>query len=115
MNIKEFCYLHKLFISQQNRQIFFNMYCIVSSIHLYSALAVHTNQKRFQCKRSREKRAALRHDYFSTLLISRDVNRKPEIRFSVLKPKSGFRFWKPNFEFIFLNFFTYGKLHKDES
>jgi len=31
----------------------------------------------------------------------RDVNRKPEIRFSVLKPKSGFRFWKPVFEFIF--------------
>src|SRR6218665_107950 len=48
-------------------------------------------------------------------IMNRDVNRKPEIRFSVLKPKSGFRFWKPNFEFIFLNFFTYGKLHKDES
>ena len=36
--------------------------------------------------------------------IIRDVNRKPEIRFSVLKPKSGFRFWKPNLEFIFLNY-----------
>ena len=42
----------------------------------------------------------LQNDY----AVSRDVNRKPEIRFSVLKPKSGFRFWKPNFEFIFLIF-----------
>src|SRR6218665_3722322 len=39
-----------------------------------------------------------------------DVNRKPEIRFSVLKPKSGFRFWKPNFEFIFLNSFYLWKI-----
>ena len=31
----------------------------------------------------------------------RDVNRKPEIRFSVWKPKSGFRFWKMVFEIIF--------------
>jgi len=44
----------------------------------------------------------------------RDVNRKPEIWFSVLKPKSGFQFWKPDLEFIFLDFFTYWKLHKDE-
>src|SRR6218665_1453190 len=35
------------------------LYCIIS-IHLYSALAVHTNQKRFQCERPREKRAVLR-------------------------------------------------------
>src|SRR6218665_1948064 len=35
---------------------------------------------------------------------TRDVNRKPEIRFLVLKPKSGFRFWNPNFEFIFYIF-----------
>jgi len=36
------------------------LYCIVS-IHLYVALpAVHTNQKRFQCERPKEKRAVLR-------------------------------------------------------
>jgi len=44
----------------------------------------------------------------------RDVNPKPEIRFSVLKPKSGFRFWKPVFEFIFLNQFSCRKLHNAE-
>src|SRR6218665_1121023 len=49
------------------------------------------------------------------LITTRDVNRKPEIWFSVLKLKSGFRFWKPNFEFFIFYFFTYGKLHKDES
>ena len=36
-------------------------YCIVLYLYIYIALlAVHTNQKRFQCERSREKRAVLR-------------------------------------------------------
>ena|SRR6218665_2406903 len=36
-------------------------YCIVLYLYLYIALlAVHTNQKRFQCERPREKRAVLR-------------------------------------------------------
>ena len=39
---------------------------------------------------------------------TRDVNRKPEIRFLVSKPKSDFQFWKPNFEFIFYRF-SYAK------
>ena len=35
--------------------------CIVLYLYIYIALlAVHTNQKRFQCKRPREKRAVLR-------------------------------------------------------
>jgi len=37
------------------------LYCIVSYLYIYIALlAVHTNQKRFQCERPREKRAVLR-------------------------------------------------------
>src|SRR6218665_1875341 len=37
------------------------MYCIVLYLYIYIALlAVHTNQKRFQCKRPREKRVVLR-------------------------------------------------------
>src|SRR6218665_98573 len=36
-------------------------YCIVLYLYIYIALlAVHTNQKRFQCERPREKRAVLR-------------------------------------------------------
>src|SRR6218665_463025 len=42
----------------------------------------------------------------------RDVNRKPEIRFSVLKPKPGLFLWQPVFEFIFLSFSS-RKLHKN--
>src|SRR6218665_2027413 len=39
----------------------FNGYCIVLYLHIYIALlTVLTNQKRFQCKRPREKRAVLR-------------------------------------------------------
>jgi len=39
----------------------FNGYCMVVYLYIYIALhAVHTNQKRFQCKRPREKRAVLR-------------------------------------------------------
>src|SRR6218665_225810 len=39
----------------------FNGYCMVVYLYIYTALdAVHTNQKRFQCKRPREKRAILR-------------------------------------------------------
>src|SRR6218665_3777987 len=39
----------------------FNGYCIVLYLYIYLALhAVLTNQKRFQCKRPREKRAILR-------------------------------------------------------
>ena len=39
----------------------FNGYCIVLYLYIYIALlAVHTNQKRFQCKIPREKRAVLR-------------------------------------------------------
>ena len=35
--------------------------CIVLYLYIYIALlTVHTNQKRFQCERSREKRAVLR-------------------------------------------------------
>src|SRR6218665_765045 len=35
--------------------------CIVLYLYIYIALlAVHTNQKRFQCERAREKRAVLR-------------------------------------------------------
>src|SRR6218665_3458030 len=37
------------------------LYCIVLYLYIYIALlAVHTNQKRFQCGRPREKRAVLR-------------------------------------------------------
>src|SRR6218665_875964 len=37
------------------------LYCIVLYLYMYIArLAVHTNQKRFQCERPREKRAVLR-------------------------------------------------------
>ena len=37
------------------------LYCIVLYLYIYTALlAVHTNQKRFQCERPREKRAVLR-------------------------------------------------------
>src|SRR6218665_862469 len=37
------------------------VYCIVLYLVIYIApLAVHSNQKRFQCERPREKRAALR-------------------------------------------------------
>ena len=37
------------------------LYCIVLYLYIYIALhAVHTNQKRFQCERPREKRAVLR-------------------------------------------------------
>ena len=37
------------------------LYCIVLYLFIYIALlAVHTNQKRFQCERPREKRAVLR-------------------------------------------------------
>ena len=37
------------------------VYCIVLYLYIYIALlAVHTNQKRFQCERPREKRAVLR-------------------------------------------------------
>jgi len=36
----------------------YSMYCIVLYLYIYIALlAVHTNQKRFQCERPREKRA----------------------------------------------------------
>src|SRR6218665_1121946 len=39
----------------------FLLYCIVLYLYIYIALlAVHTNQKRFQCKRPREKKAVLR-------------------------------------------------------
>src|SRR6218665_1795669 len=39
----------------------FNGYCRVVYLYIYIALhAVHTNQKHFQCKRPREKRAVLR-------------------------------------------------------
>jgi len=39
----------------------FNGYCIVLYLYIYIALlTVLTNQKRFQCKRPREKRAVLR-------------------------------------------------------
>src|SRR6218665_4040170 len=39
----------------------FNGYCMVVYLYIYIALhAVHTNQKRFQCKRPREKSAVLR-------------------------------------------------------
>src|SRR6218665_1646855 len=37
------------------------LYCIILFLYIYIALlAVHTNQKRFQCERPREKRAVLR-------------------------------------------------------
>src|SRR6218665_2365474 len=37
------------------------LYCIVLYLYIYIALLeVHTNQKRFQCERPREKRAVLR-------------------------------------------------------
>src|SRR6218665_1899592 len=37
------------------------LYCNVLYLYIYIALlAVHTNQKRFQCERPREKRAVLR-------------------------------------------------------
>src|SRR6218665_534403 len=37
------------------------LYCIVLYLYIYIVLlAVHTNQKRFQCERPREKRAVLR-------------------------------------------------------
>src|SRR6218665_3234160 len=37
------------------------VYCIVLYLYIYIALlAVHTNEKRFQCERPREKRAVLR-------------------------------------------------------
>src|SRR6218665_2437256 len=37
------------------------LYCIVLYLYIYIALlAVHTNQKRFQCERPREKKAVLR-------------------------------------------------------
>jgi len=37
------------------------LYCTVLYLYIYIALiAVHTNQKRFQCERPREKRAVLR-------------------------------------------------------
>src|SRR6218665_2966155 len=37
------------------------LYCILFYLSIYIALlAVHTNQKRFQCERPREKRAVLR-------------------------------------------------------
>src|SRR6218665_1989675 len=37
------------------------LYCIVLHLYIYIALlAVHTNQKLFQCERPREKRAVLR-------------------------------------------------------
>ena len=40
---------------------FEHLYCIVLYLYIYRALlAVHTNQKRFQCERAREKRAVLR-------------------------------------------------------
>jgi len=36
------------------------LYCIVLYLYIYIALlAVHINQKRFQCERPREKRAVL--------------------------------------------------------
>src|SRR6218665_1964802 len=39
---------------------FLTLYCIVLCLYIYIALlAVHTNQKRFQCERPREKRAVL--------------------------------------------------------
>ena len=38
-----------------------NPYCIVLYLYIYIALlAVHINQKRFQCERPKEKRAVLR-------------------------------------------------------
>src|SRR6218665_2487468 len=44
--------------------LYFNipsLYCIVLYLKIYIALlAVHTNQKRFQCERPREKKAVLR-------------------------------------------------------
>ena len=46
-----------------------------------------------------------------TNFMTRDVNRKPEIRFSVLKPKSGIGNRISN---LFFYIFTYGKVHKDE-
>ena len=37
------------------------LYCIELHLYIYIALlSVHTNQKRFQCKRPREKRAVFR-------------------------------------------------------
>jgi len=37
------------------------LYCIVLYLYIYIALlAVHTNQKRFQCERPKEKKAVLR-------------------------------------------------------
>src|SRR6218665_1855507 len=42
-------------------RIQWQLYCIVLYLCIYIALlAVHTNQKRFQCERPREKRAVLR-------------------------------------------------------
>jgi|SRR6218665_3246005 len=46
-------------------------YCIVLYLYIYIApLAVHTNQKRFQCERPRENRTVLRVGYDHLLVIS---------------------------------------------
>src|SRR6218665_2717289 len=61
--------IHRRYIKSSPQQTSFSfrfgarskLYCIVLYLYIYIALvAVHTNQKRFQCERPREKRAVLR-------------------------------------------------------
>src|SRR6218665_1938974 len=46
------------------------LYCIVLYLYIYIApLAVHTNQKRFQCERPREKRARIPYNRLPVFFI----------------------------------------------
>src|SRR6218665_2006137 len=55
------------------------LYCIILYLYIYIArLAVHTNQKRFQCKRPREKRAVHNKNTLDSVhcsVLSNDISR----------------------------------------
>ena len=55
------CHSAPLFFFPLSPSLSLVLYCIVLYLYIYIALlAVHTNQKRFQCERPREKKAVLR-------------------------------------------------------
>src|SRR6218665_2703418 len=62
--------------------------CIVLYLYFYIALlALHTNQKRFQCKRPREKRAVLRERKEAIGSPVYKVDRTNQKRFQCKRPR----------------------------
>src|SRR6218665_2754671 len=60
-SIKQVTFLMRILLLTKMLITYTSLYCIVLYLYISIALlAVHTNQKRFQCQRPREKRAVLR-------------------------------------------------------